>query len=118
MTFYTIRLKQKPHLFIGKTNPTFAIHTDQNLNDQVEWYKNTRNQIVTPMDVMFFCNEDKPPHWLVPEERAKVWTTVKSIKHFTSYVKCKERENTFNEFEIVVNGNEIIPLDDFLLNNP
>ena len=117
MNFYTIRLKQRPHFYIGKTSSTYAIHTDQTLADQIKWYKDTRNQDVTPIDIMFFCNEDRPPQWFVPEKRAKVWTTVTAIKHFTSYAKCKERDNTFNEYEVVVNGSAIIPLDKFLRDN-
>jgi len=92
--------------------------TDQGIQDEVEWYKNTRNQTVTPIDILFFCDETRPPQWFVPQARAKVWTTIKSIKHFTSYAKCKERTNTFSEYEIVVNGKEIIPLDKFLIDNP
>ena len=117
MTFYTIRLKQKPDLYIGKTNSTYALLTDQGINDQVEWYKNTRNQDATPIQILFFFDESKPPQWYVPEARAKVWTTIKSIKNFTSYAKCKERNNTFNEYEIVVNESGVIPLDKFLQDN-
>lgn len=117
MTFYTIRLKQRPNLFIGKTSSTYALCTDQELADKVEWYKHTRNTDFTPIEVIFQLQENNPPHWFVPEERAKVWTTIRAIKHFTSYVKCKDRDNTFNEYEIVVNGSEIIPLDKFLIDN-
>jgi len=91
--------------------------TDRAIKSRVDWYKEIRNAEVTSIEILAGFDDEKPAHWFVPEQRAKVWTTVKAIKHFTSYAKCKDKINTFNEYEIVINGSEIIPLDKFLEDN-
>lgn len=83
MPLFKIRLKRFPDKYVGKTNPTYAIATDQYLKE--------RPDVGLQADA----------HWFVAEKRAKIWSSERDLKRFLGYCRDSDKD-TFSEFELVI----------------
>ena len=109
MNFYTVRLKRHPHLFVGKSNPSYALRPDDKIKDVLDNpRKYNYGKSPTVDDILQI-----DAFWFVNEKKAKVWTDIKDIKRLFSYANNQyndEVKSTFSEYEILCN-NEVITVD-------
>ena len=118
MIFYMIRVKHTEH-YVGKNHPTYALHTDQSIQANIDWFKAKRDVKRSAKDILFQNDHDNPPYWFAPQKRAKVWTGVTEIKRFLGRCRSK-KSDTFKryEIEIVENGKEtVMHLEQFIKDN-
>ena len=120
---YRIRVKCKPDMYIGKTNPTCGLMCDVDIKTTAN---NRRLKLTDPWLILSQNDPYHPPHWYVPFNKAKIWTEISQVKKFVkitgSYTRCDlfadedfEAYPTWSQFEIVVGDEEtIIPLDYFM----
>lgn len=106
MNFFVVRLKRHPHLFCGKRNPSYAFTSDQHIAKCLKngWDKTVDSAL------------NVEAHWFTPEKRAKVWTNPSQLKAMFSYASESDGDGnkmacTFNEYEILMNG-QVISLDE------
>lgn len=119
VTFYMLRLKCRPDLYVGKKNPTYAVKTDQRITANIQWYLEQRNEVLVARNVLLQRDESNPPYWFVPKTRAKVWSGVTGVRRFIG--RCRsEATDTFSEYEIEEthpkSGVAVMPLDELLQN--
>jgi hypothetical protein len=103
MTFYTIRLKRYPHLYVGKKNPYYALTSDASIQ------KLLRDSWPKTIDEALQIDA----YWFVHEERAKVWTNLTSLKRFLSYCAGKDDDGNrnplvFSEYEFLRNRENFV----------
>ena len=100
MDIFTIRLKRRPDLYVGKRNPYYAMMTDNPILNRIKHTNQTIDQIID--GCALFCK---------PEKYAKVWTSEKAIRQFLSYC-CPgdDTSPTYSEYELLLNGN-VIPIE-------
>lgn len=98
MPVFKIRLKHHPDKYVGKKDPTYAVHSDQ-----------TNGHNHPQIDA----------HWYVSEAQAKIWTSVTHLRRFLGF--CRNAEgDTFSLYELIVlshKGSKVIELDYSKLDN-
>jgi hypothetical protein len=104
MNFFAIRLKRHPHLFVGKESPSYAIRSDQVIQERLRVGNRGHETVDSILGV--------DAYWFKPEKLAKLWTDAVPIKRLFSY-KTPTDDNgkkitpTFNEYEVIHNGSVI-----------
>jgi len=117
MNFYTLRLKRFTDKYVSKQNPSYAIKSDQ----MIEYYLK-KGHFKTQFDAL-----QTDAQWFKSPEYAKIWTSESAVKKFISRASndgCLFWNNdipslvlSFSEFEIVVNGNEVLPVPTRIFKN-
>lgn len=97
MEFFAIRLKRYPHLYVGKSNSSYAVMADS----KIDYWKKER-----PSDSIDRILQTDA-HWFKSEKHAKIWTDRTTLKRFLSYCGEKEKGRLFSEYEVVCNGKVI-----------
>ena len=100
MTFYMIRLKMDNSIYIGKSNPTYALVSDE----YIKIIKGSSIECI--LKGPFMCKE----------KHAKIWTNTKAVKTFVT--RCRRsNEDTFSRYEIEIHEDSkgtVLGLDDFI----
>jgi hypothetical protein len=100
MTFYMIRLKMDNSIYIGKSNPIYALVSDE----YIKIIKGSSIECI--LKGPFMCKE----------KHAKIWTNTKAVKTFVT--RCKmSKEDTFSQYEIEIHEDgkvSVLGLDDFI----
>ena len=112
MKIYLIGLKNHPEYYIGKENPTYALASDEQLDNEIQ-HNAKHGKEFRRMDILIREEKDVA-HWFVKRKRAKLWTDGVLVKKFVNrYNKGK----THSEYEVEIDhGSNIyrIPLDEFI----
>lgn len=94
---YTIRLKYHPHLFIGKSNASYALMSDEEIaGQQVMNSRDTVDNIIGVHSSFF-----------KPVQYAKVWTSLTTLKRFLKYMRYGKNP-VFSYYELLRDG-RVIP---------
>lgn len=97
MTLLLLRLRRHPHLFVGKKSSSYAIQSDEAIRRTLNY------AIVKTIDEALQIDA----FWFTGEKFAKVWTNAASLKRLLSYCSKEDKESTFSEYDIILNGNII-----------
>jgi len=90
--FIRISRKDLPTLFVGNQNSSYALHEECSK-----------------------CWQSPPPHWWVPENRAKVWTRVSVIRRAVTYATGMNWSVApISQYEAVLEDGTRKPLRTFL----
>lgn len=107
MDIFTVRLKNHPTIFVGKTNSSYAVKSDAQIAETLKYWSGQGKPRTTD-DVLLLDAQ-----WFVAERRAKVWTEASMLKRFLSYC-CKTEDDpnpSLSQYEILMNG-EVVDLKD------
>jgi len=113
MKIYLIRLKDFP-FYVGKQNPSYAMTSDLLLNikrdDNMQ-----RGRPYSEEEIIFNGPVHSRARWFVEREKAKIFTTVSSVRTLRTRGRGNYEENpTFSRYVLEIDDNgviEEIPLD-------
>jgi hypothetical protein len=103
MNFFAVRLKRHPHLYVGKDSASYAFMCDQELVARMNNDKRHNRTVDETLQI--------DAHWFKCEDAANVWTSTRPVASLFNrsvnsfFDEDKPATITFNEYEIVHNGN-------------
>lgn len=103
MTYYKIRLKDKPDLFLGKRNPSYGICPIEHMQEVAKTQANQTSYAKPPTiaeSLEWYAKLNE--RYFTKEKFAKVWTSIPVLRRFLSYCSRSEGTNTFPQYELVI----------------
>jgi hypothetical protein len=124
MHFYTIYLKRHPHLFVGKKRSFYAIKCPEDIEARIANYNNQRVPVIIARGYPVLVGNELiddiiciNAHWFVPNDKAKVWTNLSSIKRFLSYCGMSPVKTDLSkvEYMVMVDGSKSLEISELYL---
>jgi hypothetical protein len=108
---FLIRLKNHPEWYVGKQNPSYALSSDRNIEEQRKGWTNHpafKGRTFSNWDILAQNTgvNNELPHWFAERKRAKLWTDEKSLRRFISLYNTPE--DTFSEYEVEIDDGSSI----------